>query len=88
MVSLLIVRELAPAQQKARSRGAVAGWVWNPVVALDRRFTFTQDSRRRAMRVVVSVMMAAKAHRFLKLRALDLDVKRGAHPLPWVSAKY
>jgi hypothetical protein len=56
----VIVRELAPAQQKARSRSAVAGWVPNPVVALDRR----TDSRR-AMRVVMSVMMVAKAHWFL-----------------------
>jgi hypothetical protein len=84
----LIVRELAPAQQKARSRGAVAGWVWNPVFGLERRFTFIQDSRRRAMRVVVSVMMAAKTHRFLKLRVSVADVKRGTTPLPLVSAKY
>jgi hypothetical protein len=56
----VIVREWAPAQQKARSRSAVAGWVPNPVVALDRR----TDSRR-AMRVVMSVMMVAKAHWFL-----------------------
>jgi hypothetical protein len=51
---------LAPAQQKARSRSAVAGWVPNPVGRLLCRI---QDSRRRAMRVVVvSVMVLAKAH--------------------------
>jgi hypothetical protein len=54
---------LAPAQQKARSRSAVAGWVRILLWELDRHI---KDSRRRAMRVVVMpVMMAAKAHRFL-----------------------
>jgi hypothetical protein len=80
MVSLLIVRELAPAQQKARSRGAVAGWVPNPTVGLFRRAIFRhQDSRHRAMRVVMSVMMA-KAHRFLKLRGRIVDVNSAGPP--------
>ena len=57
----MIVREWTPAQQKARSRSAVAGWFrileW---ALLPCRI---EDSRRRAVRVEgMPVMMVAKAH--------------------------
>ena len=57
----MIVREWTPAQQKARSRSAVAGWFRILEWAL--LPCHIEDSRLRAMRVVgMSVVMVAKAH--------------------------